>query len=654
MTTSSSNGGSSGGGGGGGGTSSTNTSEPTRVQASKTPVLYTRQEIGIALRSHILKTHKLVGPALFYDARVYTIEEWRALFEQAVAWNMAIVHPQVAAGGNMQIGSQTQALWYSVQDLEQLYQLGNEYGLVVCPVHTSYGNKYGDMISEAQLSARIGAIFGMVVVAMGQEWATTNSTSGESMWADVYGKYVRDLSGYQGPIFVQTTGKPQELHVPILEWNSWCDGFIPNIFFSVWHESADQAFAEVPPQWNALWQQAQATKMPFKPLYPAISVGDGLPPEQVARWIQLTGKQLHYCGFWYHRLYNEQYDKQVQPLIAEYLGFPIDKIVSMTVPSASEITSSSGSVMQPSPESSYSATPAPAPALAAAPAATDAAAAAAAAAAAGTIADEPTILVPAMLSTAAAPTAASIPITMSTTAPGETVNMTAGVPEVSAVKEETLAPVPAPESAGVPNTLVVAANGSPVSPESGDTNTILEPDTTWLNDVKTQAAQLQQTVHQSLQVAAPHLLSPTLAASTSDKPNPFDDGSIPGGEGSMTAGQIENMLPATTGENASASTNRSGNEKHLSFLQPLSEETLAALWQTHGHFPYDSVGDPICMWWATLITTMPHIFLGAPRAPITTKHIALASGGTRAMRVLLCESGRQIMLDEQTNQLLLL
>ena len=229
----------------------------------------------------------LRGRGLWYGPTISTSAQFDALFAQARAWGIQVVHPKVADGAH---------LWYSVLEMHDIKAIADKHGLVCVPYHYCYGDTWHALDEEAQVTATIGNVFGAVIPDIEIEWEQ------HPEWAVRYGTVLR--SHFTGEVLVTTFANWLDHPVPYKQINAWANGFLPQAYFDVWnnartgaHMSAQDALLFLYPQWLAVSDALAASEKTLVPIYPIIELGNKLSTKEVQNWLVATNK-YGYCGFW--------------------------------------------------------------------------------------------------------------------------------------------------------------------------------------------------------------------------------------------------------------------------------------------------------------------------------------------------------------------
>lgn len=102
-------------------------------------------------------------------------------------------------------------------------------------------------------------------------------------------------------------GNPASHPTPYKEILTWCDGWMPMVYFSEWTNAQGKPLTAVEtldyvlPQWLTLEQTNSANGVPKRAILPLISVDHTPQKSEIVVWCQQT-EQLGYlyCGFWYN------------------------------------------------------------------------------------------------------------------------------------------------------------------------------------------------------------------------------------------------------------------------------------------------------------------------------------------------------------------
>lgn len=257
----------------------------------------------------------LSGRWLWFGLQHFTQEQWEQACLQAAAWKLQGVHPKVADGINR---------WYDDAGLLLLKTIGERHGLHVVPYHYCYGPQFGaeQITREAAISAEIGMIFGAIIPDIEDQYM------GQYAAAESFAQQVR--ARFNGLWLPTLYANPQTHPVPLLSLNPYMDGWLPQVYFSVWNGLAQSAIDYVYPQWLYFDERArQQGQGHLQPILPILSLENGVASSQVIDFID----RMHgygYIGFWHSGSY--------APYASAILNTPLPTIGTGTPVGPSPVT----------------------------------------------------------------------------------------------------------------------------------------------------------------------------------------------------------------------------------------------------------------------------------------------------------------------------
>lgn len=257
----------------------------------------------------VLPLSFLSGRWLWFGLQQFTQEQWEQVCIQAEAWKLQGLHPKVADGVNR---------WYDEAGLLMLKQVAARHGLRVVPYHYCYGPQFGtgQIATEAQISAWIGAVFGAVIPDIEDQYM------GQYASAESFGKQVRIL--FKGLWLPTLYANPLDHPVPLLSLDPYMDAWLPQVYFAEWNGIAQSAIDYVYPQWLYFDERArQQGQGSLKPILPIISLENGVAAAQIVDFID----KMHgygYIGFWYYGGY--------APYASAIMNSPMPTIGPVTLP----------------------------------------------------------------------------------------------------------------------------------------------------------------------------------------------------------------------------------------------------------------------------------------------------------------------------------